>query len=41
MNIAEIIPKDNYMLCIRAEDGRTGIFDVNPYLETEAFAPCA
>ena len=39
VNIAEIIPKDNYTFYIRTEDGRTGIFDVKPYLESEAFAP--
>ncbi|HUL10823.1 MAG TPA: DUF2442 domain-containing protein [Methylococcaceae bacterium] len=39
MNIAEIIPKDNYMLYIKAEDGKTGLFDVKPYLESEVFAP--
>ena len=39
MNIAEIIPKDNYMLYIKAEDGVKGFFDVKPYLDSEAFAP--
>lgn len=39
MNIAEVIPKDNYMLCVKTEDGRTGLFDVKPYLESEVFAP--
>ncbi len=39
MNIAEIIPKDNYKLYIKAEDGKTGLFDVKPYLESEVFAP--
>ncbi|MEW6378053.1 MAG: DUF2442 domain-containing protein [bacterium] len=39
MIIAEIIPKDNYMLYIKAEDGKTGLFDVKPYLESEVFAP--
>jgi len=38
MNIAEIIPKDNYMLYIKAEDGKAGLFDVKPYLGSEAFA---
>jgi hypothetical protein len=38
MNIAEIIPKDNYILYIKAEDGQSGLFDVKPYLESEAFA---
>ena len=39
MNIAEIIPKDNYILFIKAEDGKTGLFDLKPYLESEVFAP--
>lgn len=39
MNIAEIIPKDNHMLYIKAEDGITGFFDVKPYLDSEVFAP--
>lgn len=39
MNIAEIIPQDNYMLYIRSEDGKIGLFDVKPYLDSEVFAP--
>lgn len=39
MNIAEIIPKDNYMLYIKAEDGMTGLFDVKPYLDSDIFTP--
>jgi hypothetical protein len=39
MNIIEITPKDNYVLYIKTEDGAEGIFDVKPYLESEAFAP--
>jgi hypothetical protein len=39
MNIAEVIPKDDYMLYIKAEDGKTGLFDVKPYLDSEVFAP--
>jgi hypothetical protein len=39
MNIAEIIPKDNYLLYIKTEDGKTGLFDVKPYLESEVFTP--
>ena len=39
MNIAEIIPKDNYILYIKTEDGVTGFLDVKPYLDSEAFAP--
>ena len=39
MNIVEIIPKENYMLYVKTEDGKAGIFDVRPYMESEAFAP--
>ena len=39
MNIIEIIPKDDYLLFIKVEDGRAGLFDVSPYLDSEAFAP--
>ena len=39
MNIIQIIPKDNYVLYVKAEDGEAGLFDVNPYLESEVFAP--
>lgn len=39
MKIVEIIPKDNYMLYIVAEDGKTGLFDVKPYLDSEVFEP--
>lgn len=39
MRIAEIIPKDNYMLHVISEDGKQGLFDVKPYLASEVFAP--
>ena len=39
MNIAEVIPKENHMLYIKADDGQAGLFDVTPYLESEVFAP--
>jgi len=39
MNIAEIILKDDYLLYIKAEDGKVGLFDIKPYLDSEAFAP--
>ncbi|MGK5095176.1 DUF2442 domain-containing protein [Deltaproteobacteria bacterium TL4] len=39
MKIIEIIPKNDYLLFIKTEDGRTGLFDVSPYLDSEAFAP--
>lgn len=39
MNITEIIPKDDYLLYIKAEDGKAGFFDIKPYLDSEVFAP--
>jgi hypothetical protein len=39
MNIAEIIPQDDYLLYIKAEDGKAGLFDIKPYLDSEVFAP--
>ncbi len=39
MNIVEIIPQDNYTLYIKTDDGKAGLFDVKPYMESEAFAP--
>ena len=37
MRILEVKPQKNYTLKIITEDGITGIFDVSPYLELEAF----
>ena len=39
MNIADIDPKDNYMLYVQFDDGQAGLFDVKPYLDSEAFTP--
>lgn len=39
MNIIEVVPKDNFTLYIKSEDGREGMFDVKPYLDSEAFEP--
>ena len=39
MNITEVLPQDDYMLFIQAEDGSVGLFDVKPYLDFEAFTP--
>ncbi len=38
MRIAKVKPKSDYTLQVIADDGRTGIFDVRPYLELEALA---
>jgi hypothetical protein len=37
MRIMELNPQPNWVLSIIADDGRIGNFDVNPYLEYEAF----
>lgn len=39
MNISEIIPKEDYKLYVKTENGEAGLFDVKPYLGTEAFSP--
>ena len=39
MRLAEVIPRDGFLLYVVSEDGRTGLFDVSPYLNSEAFAP--
>ena len=39
MNIVEVVPKGNFLLYIKADDGTSGLFDVKPYLDSEAFAP--
>jgi len=38
MNIVEILPKENYVLHIKSDDGKIGLFDVKPYLDSEVFA---
>jgi hypothetical protein len=35
--MTEIIPKENWTLAIVSEDGRTGEFNIEPYLNDEAF----
>jgi hypothetical protein len=37
MRIADVKPNLDYTLQIITDDGRTGIFDVSPYLEFEVF----
>lgn len=39
MRIAEILPGDDHILYVLADDGEAGSFDLNPYLNSEAFAP--
>ena len=37
MKIIKVKPKSDYTLQVIIDDGRTGIFDVRPYLKFEAF----
>jgi len=37
MKIIEVNPNPDYTLLIVSDDGRTGVFDVNPYLNYKAF----
>ena len=39
MRIRQVRPLDNWALAVEAEDGRSGQFDVRPYLADEAFTP--
>lgn len=39
MKITEVVPQEGGILLILAEDGRSGAFDVGPYLESPAFRP--
>ncbi|MBE0437009.1 MAG: DUF2442 domain-containing protein [Methylomicrobium sp.] len=37
MIIQQVIPKEKFILCVVAENGASGEFDVSPYLKGEAF----
>lgn len=39
MNIADIIPNEDHTLYVKSEDGRSGLLDITPFLESEAFEP--
>ncbi|MGB1110841.1 MAG: DUF2442 domain-containing protein [Gammaproteobacteria bacterium] len=39
MIIKEVFTKEPHRLLVVAEDGRTGEFDLTPYMKSEAFAP--
>jgi len=39
MKIIKLTVADNGILQIVSEDGRSGLFDVRPYMESEAFRP--
>ena len=38
MRVNTVIPNPDFTLSIITDDGRTGIFDVTPYLQDEAFS---
>ena len=38
MKISTISPCSNHVLKVVSDDGKTGYFDISPYLESEAFA---
>ena len=37
MIISEIVPMDDHVLFVQAQDGTSGLFDVKPFLRGEAF----
>ncbi len=37
MKLVEIMPRDNFALHVVLENGEAGVFDVTPYLNSEAF----
>ena len=39
MRIAEVIPQEDGSLYLVAEDGRSGSFDVRPYMKSRIFGP--
>jgi len=39
MRILEVVADHDFMLRVLADDGRTGVFDVSPYLKFDAFRP--
>ncbi|MES9857790.1 MAG: DUF2442 domain-containing protein [Sedimenticola sp.] len=39
MRLAEVTPRDNFLLDIVSENGESGEFDVSPYLNSEVFEP--
>ncbi len=39
MIISKVRPESNWVLSVASTDGRTGLFDLQPYLELEAFEP--
>lgn len=38
MNILDVFPIDNFVLCVTSDDGTVGLVDIRPFLDSEAFA---
>ncbi len=38
MKISSVTPYNNHILKITMEEGKTGYFDISPYLESEVFS---
>ena len=39
MTLLQVTPLDDHLLFVQTKDGKEGVFDVKPYLDTEAFSP--
>lgn len=39
MRLIEVRPQDDFFLYVISESGESGLFDVSPYLDSEAFHP--
>ncbi|MBK1702046.1 DUF2442 domain-containing protein [Thiococcus pfennigii] len=39
MKIATVVPIEDHILFVEAEEGSAGVFDLKPYLGAEVFAP--
>ncbi len=39
MKIQKVVPRERNLLQVISEDGRFGLFDVSPFLQSEAFLP--
>jgi hypothetical protein len=39
MTLNEVIPLDDHLLFVETQDGIEGVFDLKPYLKSEAFLP--
>jgi len=39
MTLRQVTPLDDHLLYVETSQGAEGVFDVKPYLDSEAFAP--